>query len=74
MDFPPVTKLDKTNGIVEFGAFGIPVTGITAQVRVRADNQLDVTVKRGSVYISLPVEETADKFKSALEARLKELK
>ena len=72
MGFPPVTKLDKPSGIVEFGKFGSSVTGITAQVRIRPDNQVDITVIRGSVYIPLPVEETADKFRNLLVERLQQ--
>lgn len=75
MNFPEVTKFDPANGIVEFGAFGMPVTGITAQVRVRSDNKnVDVTVKRGSVYVPLPVEETANQFASKLQERLRQTK
>src|SRR5687768_1579493 len=45
---PAVTKLDKANGVVEFGSFDTAATGYAAQVRRRPDGQLDVTVKRGS--------------------------
>ncbi len=75
MNFPEVTKFDPANGIVEFGAFGMPVTGITAQVRVRSDNRnVDVTVKRGSVYVPLAVEETANQFSNKLHERLQQKK
>lgn len=71
---PPVTKLDKANGVVEFGSFGMDVIGYTAQVRQRSDGQLDVTVKRGSVYVPLGVDEKAREFVTALEARLRQAK
>jgi hypothetical protein len=71
MDFPPVTKLDKASGIVEFGAFGTSTTGVTAQVMIRPANKVDVTVRRGSVYVPLPVEGIADEFKTKLEERIK---
>jgi len=69
---PPVTRLDKVNGLVEFGAFGFDAIGYTAQVRQRSDGQLDVTVKRGSVYVPLGVDEKAKEFVAALEARLRQ--
>ena len=73
MNFPEVTKFDQANGVVEFGAFGMPVTGLTAQVRVRSDNKnVDITVKRGSVYVPLPVEETANEFTKKLQERLQQ--
>lgn len=70
VDLPPPTKVDKANGVVEFGSFGSSALGYTAQVRVRSDGQLDVTVKRGSVYVPLEVDAKAQEFVSALEARL----
>ena len=70
VNLPPVTKVDKANGVVEFGGFGRSVTGYTAQVRQRSDGQLDVTVKRGSAYIPLPVDEKAKEFVSAIQSRL----
>jgi hypothetical protein len=73
MSLPEVTKFDPANGIVEFGPFGVPSVGITAQVRVRSDNRnVDVTIKRGSVYVPLPVEETANQFSSKLQERLQQ--
>ena len=71
MNFPPMTKLDKSNGIVEFGEFGAHVTGITAQVRIAAKNKIDITVVRGSVYVPLPVKDIADEFKRKFESKLK---
>lgn len=70
VDLPPPTKIDKANGVVEFGDFGGSVLGYTAQVRVKSDGQLDVTVKRGSVYVPLEVDAKAQEFASALESRL----
>tara|TARA_Y100000294_G_C8422950_1_gene283608 strand:+ start:173 stop:550 length:378 start_codon:yes stop_codon:yes gene_type:complete len=74
MNLPPMTKLDKSNGVVEFGKFGSPVTGTTAQVRIGAKNKVDITVVRGSVYVPLPVKEIADEFQTRFEAKLKALK
>lgn len=74
VNFPPATKIDKANGIVEFGTFGMPVIGITAQARVRDDNTLDVTVKRGSVYIPMPVDPDSQRFKDAIEKNFREYK
>ena len=71
MDFPPMTKLEKANGIVEFGEFGSSVTGLTAQVRVKENGQIDIVVVRGSVYVPLPVKDVADEFKRKLESKLK---
>jgi uncharacterized protein YgiM (DUF1202 family) len=65
---PAVTKLDKTNGVVEFGSFETPATAYAAQVRQRPDGQLDVTVKRGSG----SVDEKAREFVAALDARLRQ--
>ncbi len=73
VNFPPMTKLDKANGIVEFGGFGMSELGITAQVRVRPDNQAEITVKRGSAYIPLGADKQADAFRNQLESRLKEV-
>lgn len=73
MKLPPVSKLDKANGIVEFGGFDGPMLGTTAQVRIRSDKNLDVTIKRGSAYVPLPVEKTAAEFKQKLEAKLHEV-
>jgi hypothetical protein len=68
---PPATKVDKANGVVEFGAFGRPVTGYTAQVRVRSDGQLDVTVRHGSVYVPSGVKGKAQDFVDELQSRLR---
>lgn len=70
VDLPPPTKIDKANGVVEFGSFEMPVLGYTAQVRIKADGQLDVTVKRGSIYVPLEVDDKAQAFVAALESRL----
>lgn len=70
VDLPPPTKIDKANGVVEFGSFDMPVLGYTAQVRVKANGQLDITVKRGSIYVPLDVDPKAQEFASALESRL----
>jgi hypothetical protein len=70
VDLPPPTKVDKANGVVEFGAFGTGTLGYTAQVRVRSDGQLDVTVERGSIYVPLDVDQEAQSFVTALESRL----
>ncbi len=69
---PAVTKLDKANGVVEFGSFDTAATGYTAQVRRRPDGQLDVTVKRGSADVPGSVEEKAKEFVAALDARLRQ--
>ncbi|HEX3799308.1 MAG TPA: hypothetical protein VH413_11450 [Verrucomicrobiae bacterium] len=71
LDFPPATKIDKANGIVEFGAFGQPMLGITAQVRVKSEGQLEVNVTRGSEYVPLGVDKKADEFRDKLEERLR---
>lgn len=70
VDLPLPTKVDKANGVVEFGAFGTGVIGYTAQVRVRSDGQLDVTVERGSIYVPLDVDQEAQAFVTALESRM----
>jgi SH3 domain-containing protein len=67
---PPATKVDKANGVVEFGTFDTGATGYTAQVRRRQDDQLDVTVKRGSAEGPGTVEDKAKEFVAALNARL----
>jgi uncharacterized protein YgiM (DUF1202 family) len=69
---PAVTKLDKTNGVVEFGSFETPASGYAAQVRRRPDGELDVTVKRGSGDGAGTVEEKAREFVAALDARLRQ--
>lgn len=70
---PAVSKMDKANGVVEFGAFGMPELGVTGQVMVRSGHVADLTVKRGSVYIPLKADEQADKFRAAFEERLRAL-
>jgi hypothetical protein len=70
VNFPPMTKMDKANGIVEFGSFEMPEMGITAQVRVRSDGQVEITVKRGSAYVRKGVDKQADAFKAKFEEKL----
>lgn len=70
--FPPVTKIDKANGIVEFGNYEMSELGTTAQVRVRDDHKAEITVKRTSVYIPFnDGDEIEKKFQAAFNARLK---
>jgi hypothetical protein len=71
---PPATKVDKADGIVEFGGFEAPELGYAAQVRIRSDGQLDVTVKRGSAYISRPVDSKTEEFVQAIQTRLQNIK
>ncbi|NGP90198.1 hypothetical protein [Fodinibius halophilus] len=74
MDFPEVTEFNPENGIVQFGAFGTSVVGITAQVRIKTDNKnIDVTVNRGNAYIPKGVEETANKFKSRFQEKISKM-
>ena len=68
--FPPATKIDKENGIVEFGGYGTTVMGITAQVRVKSPTEVEVTVKRQSVYIPLGIDKQADEFTAKLKEQL----
>ena len=68
VNFPPATKIDKQGGIVEFGSYAMPEIGITAQVRVKSPSEVEVTVRRGSLYIPLGADKQADEF----VARLKE--
>jgi hypothetical protein len=70
--FPPATKIDKENGLVEFGGYGTTVMGITAQVRVKSSTEVEVTVKRLSVYIPLGVDKQADAFTARLKEHLGE--
>ncbi len=69
---PAAAKVDKENGLVQFGAFGMPVLGYTAQVRIRSDGNIDVTVQRGSTYISRSPDEVANQFVAALQRRLQQ--
>jgi hypothetical protein len=71
MAFPPATKIDKQNGLVEFGSFTTSHTGITAQVRRRTDGSVEVTVRNGAVYFAKSPDETAAKFTRELESRIK---
>jgi hypothetical protein len=73
MGFPPATKIDKANGLVDFGNFGSPMLGITAQVRIKTEGELEVNVTRGSAYIPLGVDKQADEFRTKLEEKLKAL-
>ena len=67
---PAMSNMDKANGVVEFGAFGTPEMGLTAQARVRSDNQVEITVKRGSMFVPIKAESPADTFKTNLLERL----
>lgn len=68
---PAATKLDKANGVVEFGSFDTAGSEYAAQVRRRPDGELDVTVKRGAGDAAA-VENKAKEFVAALEARLRQ--
>jgi hypothetical protein len=68
--FPPATKIDKTEGIVEFGPFGMPAIGITAQARVKSDGDLEVTVNTLSRLVAESADEPAQAFKAQFESRL----
>lgn len=70
---PAVTKLDKVDGVVEFGSFETPVSDYAAQVRQRPDGQLLVTVKGGSTDTPLTVEHKAKELVTALETRLRQV-
>jgi hypothetical protein len=70
---PPATKLDRSGGVVEFGAFESPAAGYVAQVRRRPDGELDVTVKRGPGEVPGTVEDKARQFVAALDTRLRQV-
>ena len=70
--FPPATKIDKENGVVEFGSFGLPELGVTAQVRVKSQTEIEITVRHGSVYIPLGADKQADAFTAKLKEHLGE--
>lgn len=70
---PAMSKMDKANGLVEFGAFGMPQMGLTGQARITGDHQVEVMVKRGSVFVPLKAESEADLFTTNLAVRLAEL-
>ena len=72
VSLPSASKLDKADGVVPFGDFGTPVYGHTAQVRVRSDGNIEVTVRRGMSVISLSPDEEANKFATALKQRLQD--
>jgi hypothetical protein len=69
---PAVSKLDKIDGVVEFGSFQTPASDYAAQVRQRPDGQLLVTVKGGSTDTPLTVEHKAKELVTALETRLRQ--
>jgi PBP1b-binding outer membrane lipoprotein LpoB len=73
VSLPAMTKMDKADGIVEFGGFERTEMGLSAQVRVRPDNKLEIIVKRGSVFFAQNADADADTFKTRLEERLTEL-
>ena len=68
---PAVTKFDKAQGVVEFGASDTVPNPYIAQVRRRPDGQLDVTVKRGSADLPGSVEDKAKELTAALDARIR---
>ena len=63
---PGPTKIDKENGVILFGPFGQPYIGYTAQVRVRNNGSLDVSVQLGSLYVPLDPAPKTKEFASAL--------
>jgi hypothetical protein len=67
---PAMTKMDKANGIIEFGSFELPEMGLTAQVRLVSDTSLEVTVRRGSAFIARKVEAQTDLFRDKIGERL----
>ena len=69
-NLPAMTKMDKANGIVEFGSFELPEMGITAQVRLVSDTSLEITVRRGSTFIPLKAEAQTDAFRDRITERL----
>ena len=73
INLPVMTKMDKADGLVEFGGFEQPELGLSAQVRVRPDNQVEIIVKRGSTFFPLSADANADTFKTRLAERLSEL-
>ena len=70
LKFPPATKIEKQNGLVEFGNWGLPDTGIAAQVRRRGDGTIESTVRVGSVYVAKDPEGLADKFAKLIEEKI----
>lgn len=71
LKYPPTTKIDKAAGIVVFGGFGNPALGSSAQVRIRDDGSVEVTVQRGSVYVPLKADGRAKEFTDKLAEKLK---
>jgi hypothetical protein len=67
---PAATKIDKQNGLVVFGGFGTPEMGFTAQVRIKSENEIEVSVQRGSAYIPLKADDKVDLFVSKLKERI----
>jgi hypothetical protein len=72
LNFPPATIIDKTVGMVNFGDFGKPILGITAQARVKSDGDLEVTVNRWSEIVPMSADAPAEQFKAKFEARMAE--
>jgi hypothetical protein len=69
--FPPPSKIDKQNVLVEFGHFGHTTTGITAQMRKKGDGTLEVTVVNGSVYGSHSPDDVTKQFVRLIEEKIK---
>jgi hypothetical protein len=72
-NLPSLTKMDKADGIVEFGGFDAPEMGVSAQVRIRPDKQLEIIVKRGSVIFARNANGDADIFRARLLSRILDL-
>ncbi len=73
MNFPEITRFDEEKGIVEFGAFGKPVVGLTAQVKISPDNtNVGIIVKRGALYVPASAEATGREFMRKFEEKLRE--
>ena len=72
MKFPPATKLDKTGGMVEFGNFGLPMIGITAQARIKSEGQLEVTIVRYTPFVPMDVTAEMEEFESKFKTSMHE--
>jgi len=70
--FPAATKIDKQNGSVEFGNYQMSELGTTALIRVKSPTEIEINIKRGSVYVPLGADKGADQFRSIFEAKLRE--
>jgi hypothetical protein len=70
---PPMTKMDKANGIIEFGSFELPEMGLTAQVRIVSDTSMELTVRRGSAFIPIKAESQGDTFRDQITKHLASL-